>query len=466
MKTIFNHIVTFILISSLFSCNEEKVGKLPPVEQRVTEAISNLRSDLISPANGWKLEYKPTTESGVFFILLDFNEEDVRIKSDLADNDGEFFDHTIPWRIDNAMGLELIFETYGVFHYMFELDGATFGAEFEWLFVSKDGEKLIFKSISDVNNEQTNIILEPASSNDENLFARDIAQNLNEFKTISPKALEVPQSRQQVILEDANISVYWSLDPAKRIVESSLAGTGTDFEDPDFSAVVLNHSSGYQLQNGALVLLEPLEFILNNTLYSIDEIAFSDFSNTGPSLCSFGADSEPLYTGQINGLGSISMISSLFDLEGTAFQPIADFPYSVNVFFIFDETSTSLTEEGKIITEKFPNAGGFIFYYGFDSNTQPSNAVGFILDDGNGNSDVFVREFLPTTTVGNKINVSLTDTYYHSGTPGPDDEANLAEITDLLFEGGDVYAFDFPVEGLTVFKLFNPCNQYEMFLVQ
>jgi len=467
MKTKYIHTGLLSLVILLFSCNEEKVGKLPPVEERVSEAISTLRSDLLAPQNGWKLEYQPTAESGVFFMLLEFDENDeVRIKSDLADNGGEFFDQTIPWRIDNAMGLELIFETYGVFHYMFELDGATFGAEFEWLFASKDGDRLIFKSISDFSNDQTNIILEPASPNDENLFARDIAQNLNEFTTIGPKALEVPRSRQQLILEDAGISVYWSLDPAKRIVEASLAGTGSDFEDPDFSAVVLNHQSGYQLQNGEMVLLEPLEFVLNNTLFSIESVAFSEFSNTGPSLCSFGVDESPLYKGQIGGLGMVSMIPSLFDLEGTAFQPIAEFPYSVNSFFIFDETSTSLSEEGKILAEKFPTAVGFIFYYGFESDDQPSNAVGFILDDGNGNSDLYVREFLPTSTVGNRIHISLTNNYYHSGTPGPDDQANLAEITDLLFEGGEVYASDFPVEGLTVFKLFNPCNQYEMFLVQ
>ena len=455
-----------MLISLLISCSEDKVAKLPPVEERVLQAITSLRTDLTAPSNGWKLEYQPTDESGVFFILLDFDEDEVRIKSDLADNDGEFFDHILPWRVDNALGLELIFETYGLFHYLFEQDGATFGAEFEWTFVSKDGEKLIFRSISDVTNDQTNIILEPASPGDENLFARDIAQNLNEFATISPKALETPVPKQQIILEDAGISVFWSLDPAKRIVESILAGTGSDFDDPGFTAVVLNHRSGYKLQNGRLILLDPLEFVLNNTLYTINSVEFSDFSNTGPGLCSLSVDGGPLYEGQIPGLGSISMIASLFDLEGTAFQPIAEFPYSVNSFFIFDETSTSLSEEGKIIAEKFPDAVAFFFYYGFESDTQPSYAAGFLLDDGNGNSDIFLREFLPTTTSGNKIEVILTDSYFHSGIPGSEDEANLAEITDLLFEGGEVYASDFPVEGLVVFKLFNPCNQYEMFLVQ
>jgi hypothetical protein len=466
MKT--NRWYTLLIFLSIFSfsCENEKVGKLPPVEERSNAAITSLRNDLTGPSNGWKLEYQPTSGSGVFFILLDFAEDEVRIRTDLADNDGEFFDHIIPWRVDNAMGLELIFETYGIFHYLFEQDGARFGAEFEWAFMSKDGEKLIFRSISDFANDQTTIILEPAAANDDNLFARDVASNLDAFSTISPKALEEPKPKQQLYFEDADISIFWSLDPAKRIVESSIAGTGLNFEDPDFTAVLLNQTSGYKLQNGSMILLEPLEFVLNNQAYSVETVSFTDFSNSGPSLCSFASNDGPLYQGQVNGLGKISMIASLFDLEGTAFQPIAEFPYSVNSFFIFDGTGTSLSEEGGLLAEKFPNAAGFIFYYGFESADQPANAVGLILNDGNGNSEIFVREFQPTETIGNKVNVILTNSYYHSGTPAPGDEASLAELTNLLFEGGDVYASDFPVEGLVVFKLFNPCNEYEIFLVQ
>jgi hypothetical protein len=277
------HISFFFLFLLVFSCDDEKVGKLPPVEERVNDAVTSLKNELTGPANGWKLEYQPTNASGVFFVLLEFTDDElVRIQSDLADNEGEFFDHTIPWRIDNAMGLELIFETYGIFHYLFEQDGATFGAEFEWSFMSKDGEDLIFKSISDFANDQTNIILKPASSGDENLFARDIARNLDEFSTISPKALESPKPKQQLYFEDADVSIFWSLDPAKRMVESTLAGTGQDFDDPDFAATLLNHISGYKLQNGSMILLEPLEFVLNNRAYSVNEISFSEFSNTGP----------------------------------------------------------------------------------------------------------------------------------------------------------------------------------------
>ena len=458
--------ISVLLILFFQACTKEKEALLPSVEERVTEAVTNLRAELTAPVDGWRLEYQPTNTSGIFYILLKFDEDEVHIQSDVADNNGEFFDHTIPWRVDNALGLELIYETYGVFHYLFELDAASFGAEFEWAFIEKAGEDLVFRSISDLSFSASTIILTPAAPNDDNKFSRDIASNLNEFVSVGPKALEVQIPKQQIIMEDAGISVYWSLDATKRVITSSLAATGSNFEDPNLQAVVLNHQSGYILQNGNLELLVPLQFILDGRAYSINAINFSEFTTTGPNYCTSSPDNGPLYTGQIAGIGSVSMISSLFDLEGTAFQPIPDFPYSVNSFFIFDESVNSLADEGGIIAEKFPDATGFLFYYGFESDTLPANAVGFILEDGLGDSEIILRGFEPTSTIGNMVNVVLNNEYYYSDTPGPNYQTDLEEITNLLFEGGDVYASDFPVEGLTVFKLFNPCNQYEMFLVQ
>ncbi len=466
MRNTLSHISIIFLILFFQACTEEKEAMLPSVEERVTEAVTNLRTELTAPANGWRLEYQPTSASGIFYMILKFDEDEVHIQSDVADNSGEFFDHTIPWRVDNALGLELIYETYGVFHYLFELDGATFGAEFEWTFVNKVGEDLVFRSISDLNFTPSTITLTPAAPNDDNKFSRDIAANLNEFVSIGPKALEVQIPKQQIILEDADISVYWSLDATKRVITSILAGTGSNFEDPGFEAVILNHQSGYILQNGNLELMVPLQFALAGRAYTIEAINFSEFTNTGPNLCTLSPDNGPLYSGQIGGIGSVSMISSLFDLEGTAFLPIVEFPYSVNSLFIFDESGNSLSDEGGIIAEYFPEATGFLFYYGFESETQPSNAVGFILEDELGNSEIILREFEPTETIGNMVKVILNNNYYFSSTPGPDDQANLEEITNLLFEGGDMYASDFPVEGLNVFKLFNPCNQHEIFLVQ
>jgi|GEM_PF-6785326 len=50
--------------------------------------------------------------------------------------------------------------------------------------------------------------------------------------------------------------------------------------------------------------------------------------------------------------------------------------------------------------------------------------------------------------------------------PDANDEQNLTNITDEIFEGGTLYVYELPQDELKVFRLYNPCNQYEMFLVQ
>ena len=57
-----------ILILALFGCTGDDSPKLPSFEERVSTAINGLRADLIAPGQGWRLEYKPTPESGVFFM--------------------------------------------------------------------------------------------------------------------------------------------------------------------------------------------------------------------------------------------------------------------------------------------------------------------------------------------------------------------------------------------------------------
>ncbi len=468
MRNKFLDIILFLTFSYLVSCKNGETENLPSVEDRVNEAVTNLKSELTAPEFGWKIEYQPTSESGIFFMLAEFKQNGtVSISSDVADNGGEFYNQTISWRIDNGLGLELILETYGVFHYLFEKDAATFGAEFEFVYQGKQGENLVFRSASDVGSIPSVLFFEPASSGDDALFARDIAENLNAFATISPQALESPVPKQQIVFEDENVSLLWSLDPAKRMISAIMAGAGTDFYQPSFNGVLLNHTTGYKLQDGKLILLDPIEFSLgSSSSYSIDEIAFTNFANTGQGFCALSPGNSPVYQGQIAGIGAVSMEASLFDPEGMDFQPVSDNPYSVNSVFIFDEAGTSLSDDGQLIAEKFPEAVAFLFYYGFQSDSLPSYAAGFVLDHGDGTSDFYLREFQPVTTVGNRISVQLTNNFYHTGTPGPDDEANLTEITDLLFEGNNMYASDFPVEGLTVYKLFNPCNRYEIFLVR
>lgn len=179
MKT---NIPLFLSLLLLFSCGDDDGTDLPPVEQRVEEAVADLTAELTRPANGWRLDYQPTPDAGLLYMLLEFDDEgNVNIQSDVAANDGEFFDQTITYRIDNTSELELVMETFAVFHYLFELDQTTFGAEFEFTYVGKDGDNLRFESKKDLF-DKTQLIFTPASADAESLFSRELSANLDLLK--------------------------------------------------------------------------------------------------------------------------------------------------------------------------------------------------------------------------------------------------------------------------------------------
>ncbi|MGI9543920.1 MAG: DUF4302 domain-containing protein [Cyclobacteriaceae bacterium] len=450
----------FFLTGFVFlSCDNGSSPKLPSVEERVSEAKANLISELIAPANGWRLEYQPTPDGGVFFMLLKFTEDEVTIQSDVVDNDGEFLDHTIPYRIDNASSLELILETYGVFHYLFELDRANFGAEFEFLFRFQDGANLVFDSKTDAG-VPTKLIFEPANAGDESMFSRDLAENLNAFVSASPQALVQVSPSQQLILEDQNISIFWVLDAAKRSIVAEVAAEGTDINQIVASGniVNVNQATGYALLNGKLVLQDPISFVIGGQQVTINQIALNTFEMTGPSICSTGADNTAKYKGQIAGLGDVSIVSSLLSSRGSGFQANV---YSIgSVFFIFDGDGNSLSDPGGIIADKFPTADGFLFLYGVQlTNPEiPIYSVGFTVG-----SDLYLREFQPSSTQINLVKVQLTNNFFFSKTPTTAERQGLIDITNQLFQGAEVYAFDFPQN--SVFRLFNPCNQNEIFIL-
>ena len=187
-------------------------------------------------------------------------------------------------------------------------------------------------------------------------------------------------------------------------------------------------------------------------------ISLTNFDLTGPSICPGGISGSPRYSGQASGLGSAVILNSLLSTRGIVFQPNV---YSISSFFVFDNEGNSLTEMG-ILADEFPTFGGFVMFYGVELNdpTIPIYSVGLIRDDG----ELYLREYEPTTTEVNRIELSLTNDYYYTVTPTPREEQALADFTDEIFSGGTLYAFDFPQDN--VFRLFNPCNRYEIFLVR
>lgn len=451
----------------LFGCDDDNPDLLP-IEQRVETAISNLRNELTAPPNGWRVDYQPTNEAGTFLIIMDFDENgEVNIQSDVPDNDGQFLNQTIPYRIDNSLGLELVLETFAVFHYLFELESAEFGAEFEFFYQGKSGDTLLFESKSDVI-DKTILEFLPADVSDFNSFSADLAANLNEFQDVGPQLFGTNLPTQQVSLLDANVSVFWSLNLNERNVTVEFAAVGTTPEEivANPGAIrFINHETTFGLENGRMVFEEPFSFVINNTFFEFSEISFGDFENSGPSICPFGEDTNPIFQEQDGIFGDVTIQNSAISTSGLGFTQDV---YSVNADFFFDGEQNSLNDEGGLFDVTFSNVSGFVVVYGVLVNLEgvPEYSLGVILEDGG----IYLREFEPTTTGINQVQINLLDEYFvlppEDGSAPVDVEQTLETVTDELFSGGEVYAYFIPVEGIELYNLFNPCNGYEMILVK
>ena len=461
-----NYLWVLWMLAGGIACEQED-PHLPSVEERTSMAIEELRDLLTEPANGWRIDYHPIPESGTYFMVLNFDGDGtVNIRSDVSANGGEFYDHTIPYRIDAALGIELIFETYGVFHYLFELQQASFGAEFEFIFKEEDGDNLVFESKSDLS-DRTEVTFQPASTADLTAFSEDLAENLEAFAGQSPRLFGGVPPSQQLYFSGPDISVFWAIDLVTRTLNVHAGGQGSTLDEiiTNASLTAADHFTGYVLQNGSLVLEEPYSQTIAGTNITISEVGFADFSMTGPSLCDSTMDVTPVYTGTVPGLGAVTVTKSLFNNSGSTFQPQTESFYAVNIPFIFDADFNSLVEEGSI-ADNLPNAVAFIMTYGFDNDSIPANSVGFLVELEDESTAFYLRSFEMTETKGNAIAISLLDDYYFEVPPNPGEQAGLEAITDEIFYGGTVYAYELPIQGLTAFQLYNPCNAYEFVLVQ
>lgn len=455
----------FLSISlSLYACKDDDPN-LPSVDERVEAAISDLSDQLTSPTNGWRLNYQPTSASGSFLIILEFNEDGtVKISSDLAANEGAFFEQTITYRIDAGLSLELIFETYAVFHYMFELDNASYGAEFEFLFDEEEGGNLYFTSKSDVSDVSTIVFL-PATSEDLEALSREIAANFDVFAGQSPTLFGGADPTQHLYLSDVDFSVFWQIDLNKRTVLFDIAGSGATIDEViagNYQS--LQVESGYTFENGKLVFSSPASFTINGKTNVLSEITLGTFSEDGEPLCPEDSETTPVYTATVSGLGNATIRKNLFSSGGLGFEAGPDMIYSVNVLYVLDQDLNSLSETGSI-ANYFPNASGFIMTYGYESDSIPENAIGLIVEGEDGFSELYLRAFTPSAS-GNALGVTLLDEFYYTSTPTDEEIIGLKEITEEIFAGGIVYAYDLPVSGLTAFQFYNPCNDYEFVLVQ
>ena len=104
------YIWSMLFLGMLAGCQDDEGPRLEPVEERRENAVQGVIDKLTAPANGWRLFYQPSPTSGQFLMLLDFEDNgDVRIRTDVGANGGEFRDQTSTYRVDIGLDLELIF---------------------------------------------------------------------------------------------------------------------------------------------------------------------------------------------------------------------------------------------------------------------------------------------------------------------------------------------------------------------
>ena len=440
-----------IVIVILTSCKDDEVAifeKTP--DERVSEAIANLKQDLVAPANGWRLRYRPESESGSFYVLLDFNEDNtVHIKSDLGSNDGQFFEQTVTYRIDNSLGLELIIETYSFFSFLFEQDQATFLAEYEFNFINKTpDEALVFNSKTDPDTPTT-LLFEQASPDDVALLGTQLSTNLN----IMSEDLNLIASSLKLTYQNRDLSLFLVLDTFRRILTINSGARNTN----PLVTQALNFSTPYILKGDSIVLDDGFSAtVLNNTI-SIKSIKLSTLTEGTLTACA-----NPIVVHSLAGITSsndqVTLETTLRDPSGGSFAQASDF-FNSPVEYIFNNGESAALE----VRQDIIGAQYMQLYYDYDIGSgTPFYGIGFYIQNVNGTVTFALRQFTPTL-VANRLVFDFAPDISIFGEPNT--EANIDNIDiylDAMTEGDNTYVFQVQED---VYEFFNPCTGWSFVFV-
>lgn len=457
-KSIF---IWLCFMTVIVSCRFDDEPKLPSVDKRVADAIEDLTDELVAPSNGWRLNYRPTSETGTFFILMDFNEDGtVRIQSDVSANDGEFRDHVITYRIDSSQGLQLILETYGVFHYLFELEQNSFGAEFEFIFVEEDNGDLVFRSKTDPSSDNTTLIFEPAVASDSNLISTEAINDLNQGIFTSPNLGGIGQVglfNFYVADNDHTISMVFDLD--RRVAK--ILGAAVGHGDPaTLSSITgIGNESAFSLSGEQVIFDQAQSFSFGGTTYSIGQIPIENEFKTFESFCVGQQDSIVNLSGTAS-WGDFTAKSSVFQTANN-FVPAPNDVYGVNAFFVYDENDNSIIEQMENV---FPDVVALQWYYELEIADSVFTGVGFVTVDEFNDAEFYLRGFDFTKT-GNFFELTFNGNDLITDDNITQEEMDgLEQLTDLIFNGGEVYVIEIINQG-GLFEFYNPCNKYKGFLL-
>lgn len=437
-----------ILLLGLVSCKDDDINLFEKTaDERAAEAIATLKQDLVSPPNGWRIKYKPEDGSGSYYVLMDFDENNkVNIKTDLGANNGEYFEQTISYRIDNSMGLELIIETYSFFSFLFEQDQATFGAEYEFNFINKTPDNaLVFNSKTDVSFPSL-IVFEQAAAGDESLLGIDLANNLN----ILSNDLDKFTSSLKLTYDDKDVALYISLDELRRTITISSASLKTN--SSIFQS--LNFNTPYLIQGDSIIFDETLQGTILGNAVSIKSLKLNEIAETSITVCE-----DPITVHAFSGVTSagddVHLETSLLDVNGKSFSTLSDFFFSP-LGFIFDN-GTSVADR---ITADVPGALELHMYYGLELNDGSLlYGIGFVIQNLDGSITFALREFTPVLNDNNLIFNFAPDISLFGNQDPDQDPADITEKTNIylnaLSEGDKTYVFQL---NENLYEFYNPCT--------
>jgi len=448
--------LTYLAFIGLGACAFDEDPNLPSVEERVEEAIDDLEDKLVDPNNGWVVNYQPNSGGGSFIILMDFSSQGtVRIQSDLVTSDEDFRDQTIPYRIDSGQGLELILETYGIFHYFFELNRATFGGDFEFEFVeeSNDGS-LIFVSKSDFSV----IVFEPASFVAGDLLSSDQVNQLsngNFFQSTTPAGSFAPYN---IYIPSDNVTISLTLDLDARRMKVHGAAEGATLTDFGSTAnqVNVNAFSTYRLESNSVRPNNPISFSLNGKSYDLSSIPIANPSETFESFCDNPSDTLAQFSSSAS-FGAFTMTSNLAQTH-SSFTQLIDNAYSVNGPVIFDEQDNRISDRIQSIFSD--EVVATLWYYGLElQDGSLLNAIGFVTVDDFNNTRFYLREY-ELTLSGNLFQLEFVDNFFANVDPPAEQIEEFEVLIAEIFDGGEVYMLE-PLTSDGIYEYFNPCNNYK-----
>ncbi|MGB3588734.1 MAG: DUF4302 domain-containing protein, partial [Tunicatimonas sp.] len=412
--------------------------------------VSTLKNQLVAPSNGWVLRYRPIQESGTYIVLLNFDENDnLRIRTDFGLNDNEFFDQTITYRVDNSLGLELIFESYSFFSFLYEQGGATFLAEYEFDYVNEtpDGD-LVFRSKTDPSSPTT-LVFQSAPDNAESLLGRTLNANL---ETLS-ESLGVVSPVYRLNFTNRDLSLFLSFNTALRTINFTSASLTSGERRQS-----VNFSTGYTAQGNSIVLDEPLSGNFSGTEVNVSAINFQNLTDASAIVACDQTFNVQQYQGSIaESNESIALLPTLFEPGGISFA-------DDNQIFLARPTVDIYNNGERVGNQIAQDIEGITDFVIFNqaNRSGPFVSIGFGIRTPNGDFIVPVKSFEAAYT-GNQVAFTLGPSY---DLALGDNEMALDTLSmdfyiNNLTEGGQVRILQSREE---IYELYNPCTGWSVIL--